>query len=64
MTSTKIMFLGILIMLLGFAIVSPTTQLVGIRTVGLDTTINLAYLASAVLVVGFIIGLIGFFRRS
>jgi len=64
MTSTKIMFLGILIMLLGFAIVSPTTQLVGIRTVGLDTTINLAYLASAVFVVGFIIGLIGFFRRS
>lgn len=64
MTSTKIMFLGILIMLLGLAIVSPTTQSVGIRTVGLDTTINLAYLASAVFVVGFIIGLIGFFRRS
>jgi hypothetical protein len=64
MTSTKIMFLGILIMLLGLAIASPTTQLVGIRTVGLDTPINLAYLASAVFVVGFIIGLIGFFRRS
>ena len=64
MTSTKIMFLGILIMLLGFAIVSPTTQLVVIRTVSLDATTNLAYLASAVFVVGFIIGLIGFFRRS
>lgn len=64
MTSTKIMFLGILIMLLGLAIVSPTTQLVVIRTVSLDATINLAYLASAVFVVGFILGLIGFFRRS
>jgi hypothetical protein len=33
-------------------------------TVGLDTTINFAYLASAVFVVGVILGLIGFFGRS
>ena len=55
---------SILIMLLGLAIASPTTQMVVIRTVSLDATINLAYLASAVLAVGFIIGLLGFFRRS
>lgn len=58
------MFLDIVIMLLGLAFDPPTTQMIGIRTVGVDTTINLTYLASAVFVVGFMIGLIGFFRRS
>jgi hypothetical protein len=64
MTSTKIMFLGILIMLLGLAIASPTTQIVVIRSIGIDAATNLAYLASAIFAIGFILGLIGFFRRA
>ncbi len=64
MTSTKIMFLGILIMLLGLAFASAITQTLWFRTIGPDTTTNLAYIASAVFVVGFIVGLIGFFKRS
>jgi hypothetical protein len=64
MTSTKIMFLGILLMLLGLAFASATTQTLWFRTIGADTTTTLAYLASAIFVVGFIVGLLGFFKRS
>ena len=64
MTSTKIMCLGILLMLLGLAFASVTTQTLWFRTIGADTTTTLAYIASAVFVVGFIIGLIGLFKRS
>ena len=64
MTSTKIMCLGILIMLLGLAFASATTQTLWFRTIGPDTTTTLSYIASAVFVVGFIVGLIGLFKRS
>jgi uncharacterized membrane protein YciS (DUF1049 family) len=63
MTSTKLMLLGILIMLLGLALNSAASQMVSFRVIGPDSTVGLAYFALAVFAVGFIVGVIGFFRR-
>ncbi len=63
MTSTKLMFLGILIMLLGFALNSVVTQFVTFRAYGQDVAGNLAYVAVALFVVGFALGVFSFFRR-
>lgn len=63
MTSTKVMFLGIPIMLLGFALVSAATQVVVFRAMGHDSP-NLAYAACAFFAVGFIIGVIGLFNKK
>ena len=63
MTSTKIMALGILIMLLAFALVTATSQLIVFRAIGGDSLLGLAYLASFIFVVGFVVGVIGFFRE-
>ena len=63
MASTKLMFLGILIMLLGLALVSAATQLVIFRAMGADSVTSLAYIAVAAFAVGLVIGLIGFFRE-
>ncbi len=62
MTSTKLMWMGILIILLGLALNSVTTQLIAFRTIDADTTLSIAYIASALFVIGFVIGVIGFFR--
>ncbi len=63
MTSTKMMFLGILIMLMGFALVSATTQMITFRIIGSSSIPGLEYIASAVFVGGFIVSVIGFFRK-
>ncbi|HEU5439325.1 MAG TPA: hypothetical protein VFU88_08555 [Ktedonobacterales bacterium] len=63
MTSTKLMLLGILIMLLGLALNSAASEMVAFRVIGADSTVGLAYSALAVFAVGFIVGVIGFFRR-
>lgn len=64
MTSTKLMFLGILLLLLGLAVNSAVVQFVAFRAVGSDVLNVLAYAAVALFLVGFIVGLIGFFRRE
>jgi hypothetical protein len=63
MTSTKLMFLGILIMLAGFALNSTVMYIVTVRVVSLDAALNLSYIAVALFVVGFVVGVVGFFRR-
>jgi hypothetical protein len=63
MTSTKLMFLGILIMLAGFALNSTVMYIVTVRVVSLDAALNLSYIAVAFFVVGFVVGVVGFFRR-
>ena len=63
MTSTKVMFLGILIMLLGLALVSAATQLLVFRVMGAEAIASLEYFALAVFVTGFIVGVLGFFRE-
>ena len=52
MTSTKMMLLGILIMLAGLGLVSAATQVVAFRVIGADSTTGLAYLALGVFVAG------------
>ena len=63
MTSTKVMLLGILIMLAGLAVDSTSTRVVTVSPIGIEGTTNLVYSAVALFVVGFVAGLIGFFRR-
>ncbi len=63
MTSTKLMFLGILIMLAGFALNSTVMYIVTVRAVSLEAALNLANIAVAFFVVGFVVGVVGFFRR-
>ncbi|HEX9414786.1 MAG TPA: hypothetical protein VF916_14870 [Ktedonobacterales bacterium] len=63
MTSTKVMLLGILIMVSGLALDSAIVHFVTVRAMGFDAADNLAYIAAAVFVVGFIVGVVGFFRR-
>lgn len=62
MTSTKFMLLGVLVMLLGFALDSATVRLIEFRTVGAEMAGNLAYIAAALFVIGLVIGVVGFFR--
>jgi hypothetical protein len=65
MTSTKLMLLGILIMLLGLALVSVATRFVWVRTGGgIEDLIGLAYIAVALFAIGFMVGVFGFFRPS
>ena len=61
--STKLMLLGILVMLSGFALNSVVTYIVTIRVLGLDIAGSLVYAAVALFVVGFILGVLGFFRN-
>ena len=63
MNSTKIMLLGALIVLLGLAVNSVVSQFVVIRIFGLNPASSLAYIAVALYVVGFVIGVFGFFKR-
>ena len=64
MSATKVMFLGILIMLLGLALNSAALQFVEVRTIGFDAATNLAYGADALYVIGFLVGVAGlFFKR-
>jgi hypothetical protein len=57
------MLLGVLIMLLGLALNSVTTQFITFRTLGSDALDSLTYIASATFVVGFVIGVVGLFRE-
>lgn len=63
MSSTKMMFLGVLIMLLGLGLDSEPAQFVTERSMGFDVAANLVYVAAVLLVAGFIIGVIGLFFR-
>jgi hypothetical protein len=63
MTSTKVMLSGILIMVLGLALDSAVVRLVMFRSISEEAVDNIAYIAVAVFAVGFIVGVIGFFRR-
>lgn len=63
MASTKIMFLGILLMLLGLALNAGATQFVVVRSIGPDATSTFAYVAVILFAVGFIVGVTGFFRH-
>ena len=63
MTSTKLMLLGILIMLAGLAVDSVIVRELALRSSGIDAANNLGNIELAVFAVGFVIGLIGFFRR-
>jgi hypothetical protein len=63
MTSTKLMFLGILLALLGLGVNSAAVQYVAFRAAGGSVLNILAYAAVALFVAGFVVGLIGFFRR-
>ncbi|WIG58194.1 MAG: hypothetical protein OJF49_000939 [Ktedonobacterales bacterium] len=64
MASTKMILLGILIMLVGLGLVSATTQIVAFRVIGADSTTGLAYLALGVFVADLIVGVVGFFRKQ
>jgi hypothetical protein len=63
MTSTKLMLLGILIMLAGLAVDSVIVRELALRNSGIDAANSLGNIELAVFAVGFVIGLIGFFRR-
>jgi len=63
MASTKLMLLGILLALLGLAVNSAVVQYAAFRTLGTDALNVLAPGAIALFLAGFIVGLIGFFRR-
>ncbi len=63
MTSTKTMLLGVLIMLLGLAVNSVTTQFIAFRTLGDAALASLAYIATFVFVAGFVICVFGLFRE-
>lgn len=63
MNSTKMMLLGILIMLLGLALDSGTARLVEFRSVDHVVVADIAQIAGTLSVVGFVVGVVGFFRR-
>jgi hypothetical protein len=47
MSSTKVMLLGILIMLAGLAVDSTSTRVVTVGPIGIEGTTNLVYIAGA-----------------
>jgi hypothetical protein len=63
MTSTKMMFLGVLIMLLGLALGSLATVFVLLRASAVDAVTISAYVAVALFAIGFVVGVIGLFRQ-
>ena len=63
MASTKLVFLGMFIIVVGLAVNSATTYFVSVRTAGLDTAQSLAYVACSLFVIGFVVGVIGLVRR-
>ncbi len=63
MTSTKLMLLGILIMLVGFALDTATFRAITYSSLGADAGSSLFYVAAVIFVIGFVVGVIGFFRR-
>lgn len=63
MTSTKLMLLGILLSLLGLAVNSVVVQYTAFRALGFDALNTLSYAALVLFLAGFIVGVIGFFRR-
>ncbi|HEX8981293.1 MAG TPA: hypothetical protein VF792_00865 [Ktedonobacterales bacterium] len=63
MTSTKLMLLGILLSLMGLAVNSVVAQYAAFRVLDTDALNVLDNAAIARFLAGFIVGLIGFFRR-
>ena len=65
MQSTKLMLLGVLIMLLGTGLSLSITQFVALSVGGpTDFVSNFAYIGAATIIVGFIVGVVGFFIRQ
>ncbi|HEX6799054.1 MAG TPA: hypothetical protein VF116_15200 [Ktedonobacterales bacterium] len=60
MTSTKLVLLGIFIIVAGLAVDSATMHFVSIGTIGFDAAQSLGYVALGLFVVGFIVGAAGF----
>jgi hypothetical protein len=63
MTSTKTLLVGIFLLLSGVALISTATYFAILRIIGQGTAAMLAYGAVAFFAVGFIVGLVGLFRR-
>ena len=64
MSATKVMLLGILIMLLGLALNSAAAQFLEVRAIGFDGATNLAYGADTLYVIGFLVGVAGLFFKK
>lgn len=62
MTSTKLVLLGIFLIVVGLAVNSATRYFASVGTLelGLNTLQSLGYVAFGLFVIGFIIGVIGF----
>ena len=65
MRATRLMLLGILIMLLGISLAVGVTQAVALRLgVGFGIINSFPVIAAIAILVGFILGLVGFFQKS
>ena len=65
MRATKLMLLGILIMLLGISLAVGVTQAVALRMgVGFGIINTFPDVAAIAILIGFIVGLVGFFQKS
>ena len=62
MTSTKLVLLGIFLIVVGLAVISATRYFVSIGTLGLGLNVlqRLGYIAFGLFVAGFIVGVAGF----
>lgn len=60
MMSTKLVLLGIFIIVVGLAVNSATTHFVSIGTIGYNAAQGLGYVAFALFVIGFVVGVTGF----
>ena len=65
MRSTKLMLLGILLMLLGVSLAIGLAQAIALRLgIPFNAINSLPIVATIVILVGFIVGLVGFFQHS
>lgn len=65
MRSTKLMLLGILLMLLGVSLGIGIMQAIALRIgISFDAINSLPIVSAIIIIAGFIIGLVGFFQRS
>ena len=60
MMSTKLVLLGIFIIVVGLAVNSATTHFVSVGTMGYGAAQSLGYVAFGLFVIGFIVGVVGF----
>lgn len=66
MKSTKMMLLGLLIMLFGTGLSLDTTRVAELYSglISFDAWPTLTYIISAIILAGFIVGLVGYFRKN